>query len=132
MFSDKSRFDLQSDSRRVIIWREHCLQYSTTIAREFHKNRRNVIHVWGGIIINGCTHSHHLYRSPMRRQVSGDILSDVSHKAHVDKVVYMPFVGLPVAFNSLAIALGCIGLSMLQIGQMLVLLYEDNLLQDFY
>lgn len=52
MFSGEWRFSLQSESRRVFIWRESSLRYNPTFTRELHQHRGGGIHLRDGLIIN--------------------------------------------------------------------------------
>ncbi|GFV98723.1 HTH_Tnp_Tc3_2 domain-containing protein [Trichonephila clavipes] len=58
MFSDESRFSLQSDSRRTLIWRAPGTSYhqENTIERHRYGGARWL--VWGGIILGSRTELH--------------------------------------------------------------------------
>ncbi|GFW77388.1 transposable element Tcb1 transposase [Trichonephila clavipes] len=68
MFSDESRFNLQSDSRRTLIWRAPDTRYQ--------ENGGNGWLVWGGIILDSRTDLHvqsvtmtgHIYRDVILEQ----------------------------------------------------------------
>ncbi|GFV57089.1 transposable element Tcb1 transposase [Trichonephila clavipes] len=51
MFSDESRFSLQSDSRRTLIWREPGTRYHQENTIERHRYGGAGWLVWGGIIL---------------------------------------------------------------------------------
>ncbi|GFU27719.1 transposable element Tcb1 transposase [Trichonephila clavipes] len=51
MFSDESRFSLQSDSRRTLIWRAPATRYHQENTIERHRYGGAGWLVWGGIII---------------------------------------------------------------------------------
>ncbi|GFX26357.1 transposable element Tcb2 transposase [Trichonephila clavipes] len=70
MFSDESRFSLQSDSRRTLIWKAPGIRYhqDNTIGRHRYGGAGRL--VWGGIILGSRTDLHvqsvtmigHIYR----------------------------------------------------------------------
>ncbi|GFW38196.1 histone-lysine N-methyltransferase SETMAR [Trichonephila clavipes] len=76
MFSDESRFSLQSDSRRTLIWRVPGTRYhqENTIERHHHGGAGWL--VWGGIILGTRTDLHvqsvtmtgHIYRDVILEQ----------------------------------------------------------------
>ncbi|GFX57045.1 transposable element Tcb2 transposase [Trichonephila clavipes] len=76
MFSDESRFRLQSDSRRTLIWRAPGTRYhqENTIERHHYGIARWL--VWGGIILGSRTDLHvqsvtmtgHIYRDVILEQ----------------------------------------------------------------
>ncbi|GFY12668.1 transposable element Tc3 transposase [Trichonephila clavipes] len=76
MFSDESRFSLQSDSRRTLIWREPSTRYhqENTIDRHHYSGVGWL--VWGGIFHGSRTDLHvqsvtmtgHIYRDVILEQ----------------------------------------------------------------
>ncbi|GFV59656.1 transposable element Tcb1 transposase [Trichonephila clavipes] len=70
MFSDESRFSLQSDSRRTLIWRAPGTRYHQENTIERHRYGGTGWLVWGGIILGSRTDLHvqsvtitgHIYR----------------------------------------------------------------------
>ncbi|GFS99257.1 transposable element Tcb1 transposase [Trichonephila clavipes] len=70
MFSDESRFSLQSDSRRTLIWRAPGTRYHRENTIERHRYVDAGCHVCGGIILGSRTVLHvqsitltgHIYR----------------------------------------------------------------------
>ncbi|GFX69911.1 transposable element Tcb1 transposase [Trichonephila clavipes] len=70
MFSDESRFSLQSDSRRTLIWRAPGTRYHQENTIERHRYGGAGWLVWGGIILGSRTDLHvqsvtmtgHIYR----------------------------------------------------------------------
>ena len=58
LFTDESRFCLESDSRRVTIWREQNTRTKPENIRERHRYKGGGIMVWAGIILNGRTDLH--------------------------------------------------------------------------
>ncbi|GFS60148.1 HTH_Tnp_Tc3_2 domain-containing protein [Trichonephila clavipes] len=70
MFSDESRFSLQSDSRRTLIWRAQDTRYHQENTIERHRYGGAGWLVWGGIILGSRTDLHvqsvkmtgHIYR----------------------------------------------------------------------
>ncbi|GFU68843.1 transposable element Tc3 transposase [Trichonephila clavipes] len=76
MFSDESRFSLQSDSRQTLIWRALGTRYhqENTVERQRYGGERWL--VWGGIIVGSRTDLHvqsvtmkgHIYRDVILEQ----------------------------------------------------------------
>ncbi|GFX90157.1 transposable element Tcb1 transposase [Trichonephila clavipes] len=70
MFSDESRFSLQSDSRRTLIWKAPGTRYHQENTIERHRYVGAGWLVWGGIILGSRTDLHvqsvtmtgHIYR----------------------------------------------------------------------
>ncbi|GFU05371.1 transposable element Tcb2 transposase [Trichonephila clavipes] len=69
MFSDESRFSLQSDSRRTLIWRTPGTRYHQENTIERHRYGGAGWLVWGGIIgsrtdlhVQSVTMTGHIYR----------------------------------------------------------------------
>ncbi|KFM64980.1 Transposable element Tcb1 transposase, partial [Stegodyphus mimosarum] len=58
MFSDESRFSLQSDSRRTFIWRAPGTRYHQENIIERHRYAGAGMIVWGGIILGSRTDLH--------------------------------------------------------------------------
>ncbi|GFW72052.1 transposable element Tcb1 transposase [Trichonephila clavipes] len=58
MFSDDSRFSLQSDSRRTLIWRAPGTRYHQENTIERHRYGGAGGLVWGGIILGSRTDLH--------------------------------------------------------------------------
>ncbi|GBN66775.1 Transposable element Tcb1 transposase [Araneus ventricosus] len=78
MFSDESRFSLQSDSRRTFIWREPGTRYHQENTIERHRYGGAGWLVWGGIILGS--------RTDLRVQsvtMTGHIYRDVILEQHV-------------------------------------------------
>ncbi|GFX67985.1 transposable element Tcb1 transposase [Trichonephila clavipes] len=76
MFSDESRFSLQSDSRRTLIWRAPGTRYHQENTVERHRYSGAGWLVWGGIILGSRTDLHdqsvtmagHIYRDVILEQ----------------------------------------------------------------
>ncbi|GFU43733.1 transposable element Tcb2 transposase [Trichonephila clavipes] len=76
MFSDESRFSLQSDSRRTLIWRVPGTRYHQENTIERHRYGGAGWLVWGGIILGSRTGLHvqsvtmtgHIYRDVILEQ----------------------------------------------------------------
>ncbi|GFX77106.1 transposable element Tcb1 transposase [Trichonephila clavipes] len=78
MFSDESRFSLQSDSRRTLIWRAPGTRYhqENPIERHRYGGAGWLARVWGGIILGSRTDLHvqsvtmtgHIYRDVILEQ----------------------------------------------------------------
>ncbi|GBM79746.1 hypothetical protein AVEN_164486-1 [Araneus ventricosus] len=81
MFSDESRFSLQSDSRRTFIWRAPGTRYHQENTIERHRYGGAGWLIWGGIILGSRTDLHvqsvtmtgHIYRDVILEQHSEDI-----------------------------------------------------------
>ncbi|GFX38116.1 transposable element Tcb1 transposase [Trichonephila clavipes] len=58
MFSDESRFSLQSDSRRTLMWRAPGTRYHQENTIERHRYGGAGWIVWGGIILGSRTDQH--------------------------------------------------------------------------
>ncbi|GFT08706.1 transposable element Tcb1 transposase [Trichonephila clavipes] len=78
MFSDESRFSLQSDSRRTLIWRAPGTRYHQENTIERHRYGGAGWLVWGGIILGSRTDLH--VQSVM---MTGHIYRDVILEQHV-------------------------------------------------
>ncbi|GFU40108.1 transposable element Tcb2 transposase [Trichonephila clavipes] len=76
MFSDESRFSLQSDSRRTLIWRVPGTRFHQENTIERHRYGGEGWLVWGGIILGSRTDLHvqsvtmtgHIYRDVILEQ----------------------------------------------------------------
>ncbi|GFV62283.1 transposable element Tcb1 transposase [Trichonephila clavipes] len=76
MFSDESRFSLQSDSRRTLIWRVPGTRYHQENTIERHRYGGAGWLIWGGIILGSRTDLHvqsvtmtgHIYRDVILEQ----------------------------------------------------------------
>ncbi|GFS53152.1 HTH_Tnp_Tc3_2 domain-containing protein [Trichonephila clavipes] len=76
MFSDESRFSLQSNSRRTLIWRAPGTRYHQENTIERHHYGGIGWFVWGGIILGSRTDLHvqsvtmtgHIYRDVILEQ----------------------------------------------------------------
>ncbi|GFU41485.1 transposable element Tcb2 transposase [Trichonephila clavipes] len=55
LFTDESRFSLECDTRRVLVWRDRGTRNKPAIVRERSQYRRAGWMVWGGISIGGRT-----------------------------------------------------------------------------
>ncbi|GBN14072.1 hypothetical protein AVEN_112821-1 [Araneus ventricosus] len=78
MFSDESRFSLQSDSRRPFIWRAPGTRYHQENTIERHRYGGAGWLVWGGIILGSRTDLH-----VQSVTMTGDIYRDVILEQHV-------------------------------------------------
>ncbi|GFV65120.1 HMG box-containing protein 4 [Trichonephila clavipes] len=78
MFSNESRFSLQSDSRRTLIWRAPGTHYHQENTIERHRYGGAGWLVWGGIILGSRTDLH--VQSVM---MTGHIYQDVTLEQHV-------------------------------------------------
>ncbi|GFU68336.1 transposable element Tcb2 transposase [Trichonephila clavipes] len=58
LFTDESRFTMESDSGRLLIWREQRTRYHQSNAVERHSYRGGGILVWAGISLGGHTDLH--------------------------------------------------------------------------
>ncbi|GFW35432.1 transposable element Tcb1 transposase [Trichonephila clavipes] len=78
MFSDESRFSLQSDSRRTLIWRAPGTRYHQENTIERHRYGGAGWLVWGGIILGSRTDLH-----VQNVTMTGHINRDVIVEQHV-------------------------------------------------
>ncbi|GFY32543.1 transposable element Tcb2 transposase [Trichonephila clavipes] len=78
VFSDVSRFRLQSDSRRTLIWRAPCTRYPQENIIERHHYGGAGWLVWGGIILGSRTDLH-----VQSVTMTGNIYRDVILEQHV-------------------------------------------------
>ncbi|GFV25400.1 transposable element Tcb2 transposase [Trichonephila clavipes] len=78
MFSDESRFSLQSDSRRTLIWRVPGTRYHQENTIERHRYGGAGWLVWGGIILGSRTDLH-----VQSETMTGHIYRDVILEQHV-------------------------------------------------
>jgi len=58
LFTDESRFNLNSDSRRTFIWREPGTRYLPSNVREIDHYGGSGVMVWGGIMEDRRTRLH--------------------------------------------------------------------------
>ncbi|GFW86964.1 transposable element Tcb2 transposase [Trichonephila clavipes] len=58
LFTDESRFSLECDTRRVLVWRDRGTRNNPAFVRERSLYRRAGWMVWGGISIGGRTDLH--------------------------------------------------------------------------
>ncbi|GFV00456.1 transposable element Tcb2 transposase [Trichonephila clavipes] len=58
LFTDESRFSLECDTRRVLVWRDRGPRNNPEFVREMAQYRRAGWMVWDGISIGGCTDLH--------------------------------------------------------------------------
>ncbi|KFM63830.1 Transposable element Tcb1 transposase, partial [Stegodyphus mimosarum] len=73
MFSDESRFSLQSDSRRTFIWRAPGTCYPPKNIIERHRYGGAGVLVWGGIILGSRTDLH-VQIGTMTSQIYRDVI----------------------------------------------------------
>ncbi|GFU00536.1 HTH_Tnp_Tc3_2 domain-containing protein [Trichonephila clavipes] len=78
MFSDESRFSLQSDSRRILIWRASGTRYHQDNTIKRHRYGGAGWLVWGGIILGSRTDLH-----VQSVTMTGHIFWDVILEQHV-------------------------------------------------
>ncbi|GFW48846.1 transposable element Tcb2 transposase [Trichonephila clavipes] len=73
MFSDESRFSLQSDSRRTLIWRAPGTRYIQENAIEQHRYGAAGRLVWGGFIL-GSRIDLHVQSVTMTSYINRDVI----------------------------------------------------------
>ncbi|GFT24090.1 transposable element Tcb1 transposase [Trichonephila clavipes] len=73
IFSDESRFSLQSDFRRTLIWRVPGTRYHQENTNERHRYGGAGWLVWGGIILGSRTDLH-VQRVTMTRHIYRDVI----------------------------------------------------------
>ncbi|GFT66846.1 transposable element Tcb1 transposase [Trichonephila clavipes] len=78
MFSDESRFSLQSDSRRTLTWRAPGTRYHQENTIERHRYDGAGWLVWGGIILCSRTDLH-----VQSSSMTGRVYRDVFLEQHV-------------------------------------------------
>ena len=76
LFTNKSRFSLESDSRRYLIWREPWTRYYPSNIRERDTCGRGSFCVWGGISSGGSTNLHVFPRRTVNTEVYRDDIVD--------------------------------------------------------
>ncbi|KFM74108.1 Transposable element Tcb2 transposase, partial [Stegodyphus mimosarum] len=76
LFTDESRFSLESDSRRYLIWREPGIRYHPSNIPERDAYGRGSVCVWGSIPLGGCTDLHVFPRGIVNAQVYRDDILD--------------------------------------------------------
>ncbi|GFW27729.1 transposable element Tcb2 transposase [Trichonephila clavipes] len=75
LFTDESRFSLECDTRRVIVWRDRGTRNNSAFVRERSQYRRAGWMVWGGISIGGRTDLHIIRNGTlMGRRYADEIL----------------------------------------------------------
>ena len=78
LFTDESRFALQSDSRRVYIWRESGTRFHSSLIRERATYGGGSVLVWGGISLGGRTELYVLPQGTLNAQrYRDDILEPI-------------------------------------------------------
>lgn len=76
LFTDESRFCLESDSRRVTVWREQNTRNNPSNILERHRYKGGGIMVWAGIILNGRTDLHIFSTATMNAEIYRDEVLD--------------------------------------------------------
>ena len=76
LFTDESRFSLESDSRRYLIWRKLGTRYYPSNIRKRYACGRDSVCVWGGISLDGRTDLHVFPRGTMDAEVYRDDILD--------------------------------------------------------
>ena len=76
LFTDESRFSLQSDSRRVLIWRKPGTRFYPSHIRESDAYRSGSVCVWVGISLGGRTYLHVFPRGNVNARTSRDDILD--------------------------------------------------------
>ncbi|GBN24624.1 Transposable element Tcb1 transposase [Araneus ventricosus] len=105
LFTDESRFCLQSDSRRYLVWREPGTRYHPSNIRERGAYGGGSVCVWGGISLGGRTDLHvfphgtvnaqayrddilHAYVHPYAGAIGDDfLLQDDNARSHRARIV---------------------------------------------
>lgn len=76
LFTDESRFSLQSDSRRILIWREPGTRFHPSHIRERDAYGAGSVCVWGGISLGGRTDLHVFPRGNVNAHTYRDDILD--------------------------------------------------------
>ncbi|GBO35448.1 hypothetical protein AVEN_160173-1 [Araneus ventricosus] len=84
LFTDESRFCLQSDSRRYLVWREPGTRYHPPNIRAYGGGS---VCVWGGIYLGGRTHLHVVPRRTVNAQAYRDYI------LHAYDILYAGAIG---------------------------------------
>ncbi|GFT52756.1 transposable element Tcb2 transposase [Trichonephila clavipes] len=75
MFKDESRFSLECDTQRVLVWRDRGTRNNPAFIRERSQYRRAGWMVWGGISIGGRTDPHIIRNGTLKgRRYADEIL----------------------------------------------------------
>ncbi|GFT89038.1 transposable element Tcb2 transposase [Trichonephila clavipes] len=75
LFTDESQFSLESDTRRVLVWRDRGTRNNPAFVRERSQYRRAGWMVWGGISIGGRTDLHIIRKGTLTgRRYADEIL----------------------------------------------------------
>ncbi|GBN82143.1 Transposable element Tcb2 transposase [Araneus ventricosus] len=72
LFTDESRFSLNTDSHRTFIWREPGTRYLPSNVREIDHYGGGGLMVWAGIMLDGRTHLHVFKRGTVTRVMYRD------------------------------------------------------------
>ncbi|GFW60352.1 transposable element Tcb2 transposase [Trichonephila clavipes] len=80
LFTDESRFSLECDTRRVLVWRDRGTRNNPAFVRERSQYRRAGWMVWGGISIGGRTDLHIIRNGTLTGR---SVLSDLNPIEHV-------------------------------------------------
>ncbi|GFT23667.1 transposable element Tcb2 transposase [Trichonephila clavipes] len=93
LFTDESRFSLECDTRRVLVWRDRGTRNNPAFVRERSQYRRAGWMVWGGISIGGRTDLH-IIRNGI---LTGRSYADEILRPHV--IPYAGAIGDPFVFQ---------------------------------
>ncbi|GFT53039.1 transposable element Tcb2 transposase [Trichonephila clavipes] len=93
LFTDESRFSLECDTRRVLVWRDRGTRNNPAFVRERSQYRRAGWMVWGGISIGGRTDLHIIRNGTL----TGRSYADEILRPHV--IPYAGAIGDPFVFQ---------------------------------
>ncbi|GFU75076.1 transposable element Tcb2 transposase [Trichonephila clavipes] len=93
LFTDESRFSLECDTRRVLVWRDRGTRNNPAFVRERSQYRRAGWMVWGGISIGGRTDLHIIRNGTL----TGRSYADEILRPHV--IPYTGAIGDPFVFQ---------------------------------
>ncbi|KFM73783.1 Transposable element Tcb1 transposase, partial [Stegodyphus mimosarum] len=86
LLTDKSRFNLESDSRHYLIWREPGTSYHSSNIHERDAYGKGSVCVWGGISLGARTDLHVFPRGTVNAQVYRDDILDAYVSLYVEEI----------------------------------------------
>ena len=83
---DESRFNLESDNRRYLIWRKLGTRYYPSNIRERYACGRGRVCIWGGFCLGGRRDLHIFPRGIVNAEVYRDDILDVYAGPYAEKI----------------------------------------------
>ncbi|GFW39422.1 transposable element Tcb2 transposase [Trichonephila clavipes] len=93
LFTDESQFSLESDTRRVLVWRDRGTRNNPAFVRERSQYRRAGWMVWGGISIGGRTDLHIIRKGTLTGRRYADEISTLCHPLRCSHWRFLCFPG---------------------------------------